>query len=236
MRATLLFARTSCLRQSIPRSGIAHHGVRTFTWTRPRQQHSFFQNAKIFFRKPPPPVKGATVCLAALSPAAFIELSEEGDNGETGEERMLQASRQELAEYVPEGLRGSRKIRRSIWKFLDTYIIEPIATGFRFLHLVIIFVPVILTIPAIWIGQRQKDKDNERSGTLWWYRFLVRSMERAGAAFIKVSRLVPRRCEPSLIAIISWDNGLLLAPMSFLNRCVSPCLTCTQMPRLTPYG
>jgi len=232
MRTTLLFARTSCLRQSIPRSGIAHHGVRTFTWTRPRQHQSFFQNAKIFFRNPPAPVKGGTACLAALSPAAFIELSEEGDDGETGEERMLQASRQELAEYVPERLRGSHKIRRSIWKFLDTYIIEPIATGFRLLHLVIIFVPVILTIPVIWIGQRQKDKDNERSGTLWWYGFLVRSMERAGAAFIKVSRLVPRRSECLLTSTTSWDNGLLLAPTSFPSRCAVPCLPCTLMPRL----
>jgi aarF domain-containing kinase len=45
---------------------------------------------------------------------------------------------------------------------------------------------VIVTIPVIWLGQRQADKDDERSGTLWWYGFLVSSMERAGAAFIKV--------------------------------------------------
>jgi len=51
---------------------------------------------------------------------------------------------------------------------------------------VIIFVPVIVAIPAIWIGDRVKDRDNERKGTLWWYGFLVSSMERAGAAFIKV--------------------------------------------------
>jgi len=101
---------------------------------------------------------------------------------------MLQASRKELDEYVPERLRGSRKIRKAIWKFLDTWIVEPIATGFRLLHLIIIFVPVIVTIPAIWLGRRQKDKDDERTGTLWWYGFLVRSMERAGAAFIKVRR------------------------------------------------
>jgi aarF domain-containing kinase len=54
------------------------------------------------------------------------------------------------------------------------------------LHLVIIFVPVIVTIPVIWIGSRNPNKDDERSGTLWWYGFLVSSMERAGAAFIKV--------------------------------------------------
>lgn len=99
---------------------------------------------------------------------------------------MLEASRKELAEQVPEYLQGSRHIRRAIWRFLDTWIVEPIATGLRLFHLMVIFVPVIITVPAIWIGSRQKDKDDERSGTIWWYGFLVSSMERAGAAFIKV--------------------------------------------------
>jgi len=98
---------------------------------------------------------------------------------------MLEASRAELREQVPKMLEHS-KIRRSIYKFLDYYIVEPIATGFRFLHLVIIFVPVILAVPVIWIGARDPHKDNERAGTIWWYGFLVASMERAGAAFIKV--------------------------------------------------
>jgi aarF domain-containing kinase len=78
---------------------------------------------------------------------------------------MLEASRKELEEQ---------------------YIVEPICTGLRFLHLVVIFVPVIVTIPALWLGQKQPGRENERSGTLWWYGFLVASMERAGAAFIKV--------------------------------------------------
>lgn len=99
---------------------------------------------------------------------------------------MLEVSRQELADTVPGWLGNSHKVRRGIWRFLDTWIIEPIATGFRFLHLIVIFVPVIITVPLIWFGQKQKERDNERSGTLWWYGFLVSSMERAGAAFIKV--------------------------------------------------
>jgi aarF domain-containing kinase len=112
---------------------------------------------------------------------------EESSNGEkTHEEAMLEASRKELDEQVPAALKNSRKYRRGIYFFIEDYIIEPIATGLRFLHLVVIFVPVIVTIPVIWLGQRQADKDNERSGTIWWYGFLVSSMERAGAAFIKV--------------------------------------------------
>jgi aarF domain-containing kinase len=99
---------------------------------------------------------------------------------------MLEASRKELDEQVPKSIQNSTKYRRGIYFFFEDYIIEPIATVFRFLHLVVIFVPVIVTIPAIWLGQRQADKDDERSGTIWWYGFLVSSMERAGAAFIKV--------------------------------------------------
>lgn len=125
---------------------------------------------------------------AALSPLAFVEIGhdESGSGEKTHEEAMLEASRKELAEQVPKSLENSKKYRRGIYFFLEDYIIEPIATGLRFLHLVIIFVPVIVTIPAIWLGARKADRDNERSGTLWWYGFLVSSMERAGAAFIKV--------------------------------------------------
>lgn len=99
----------------------------------------------------------------------------------------MAASRKELNEQVPKAIQNSKKYRRGIYFFVDMYIFEPIMTGLRFLHLAFIFIPVIVTIPAIWLGQRQPDRDNERSGTLWWYKFLVRSMERAGAAFIKVS-------------------------------------------------
>jgi aarF domain-containing kinase len=149
-------------------------------------------------------VKGGSALLAALSPVAFVQIADDDDeihngngngNGKTHEEQMLEISRQELAEYVPERLRGSRKIRRAIWRFVDGYIVEPIATGFRFLHLIIIFVPVLATVPAIWLGARVQDKDNERSGTLWWYWFLVSSMERAGAAFIKLGQWAASRTD-----------------------------------------
>ena len=124
---------------------------------------------------------------ATLSPAAFIKLSEEDhEDGNSGEQEMLKASREEIEKKVPDEIHGVKRVLRKLWVFLDLYIYEPIATGLRFLHLVIIFVPVIVTVPAIWTGRRQKDRENERSGTLWWYGFLVSSMERAGPAFIKV--------------------------------------------------
>jgi hypothetical protein len=70
------------------------------------------------------------------------------------------------------------------------YIYEPIATGLRFIQLLIIFVPAFATIPIIFVGSRDPNRDNERTGTLWWYSFLVKQMERAGPTFIKVKCLI----------------------------------------------
>jgi aarF domain-containing kinase len=108
---------------------------------------------------------------------------------------MLHASRQELKSQVPKALQNSKKWRRRLYFWLDRYIVEPTLTAVRFLHLVIIFVPVILSVPAVWIGPRVKSRDNERVGTLWWYGFLVRSMERAGAAFIKLGQWAASRSD-----------------------------------------
>lgn len=157
-----------------------------------------------------------TAGAAVLSPLAFVGIAhQESSNGEkTHEEAMLEVSRKELKEQVPKVLQHSTKYRRGIYFFIDNYIIEPIATGLRFLHLIIIFVPVIVTIPTIWLGQRQPDRDNERSGTLWWYGFLVSSMERAGAAFIKV-------CLAQLFAKVVINIPIARTMGGVQNRCVS---------------
>jgi aarF domain-containing kinase len=125
---------------------------------------------------------------ATLTPAAFVQLSEKDNEGtdNTVEGRMLAASRDELENRLSDDDVGLSRVGHIIVFFLDSYIWEPLCTGIRFVHLVLIFVPLIVGVPAIWIGRRDPEQDNERSGTLWWYRFLVRSMERAGPAFIKV--------------------------------------------------
>ena len=168
-----------------------------------------------------------------MSPLAFVEISHDkaGNGDKTHEEAMLEVSRKELAEQVPKSLEKSKKYRRSIYFFIEDYIIEPIATGLRFLHLVIIFVPVIVTIPVIWIGSRNPKKDDERSGTLWWYGFLVSSMERAGAAFIKVCvYYLPLNTSDTS----SWDNGPPLEQTSSLPRCVRSCRPSTPTLQRTP--
>ena len=177
MRTVWLFAR-SCSCQ-----GSQH--VRPSLFRAHRLPFSTFRTThKNWLRRPP--IAGP-ILLSALSPAAFIKLSEQdSDDGKTGEEHMLEASRDELKKSIPDSVHGLRRVWHKLVFVVDQYIYEPLATGFRFLHLVFIFVPVLITVPIIWFGRRDKHRDNERGGTLWWYGFLVRSMERAGPAFIKV--------------------------------------------------
>jgi aarF domain-containing kinase len=175
-----------CFRPGLPKLSTRAFTRPSATASRFRRQFATpnFKGRKILWSGAAAGAAGGAI----LSPLAFVEVAnDKSGNGEkTHEEAMLEASRKELGEQVPHALRNSSKYRRGIYFFIEDYIIEPIATGFRFLHLIIIFVPVIVTIPAIWLGSRQPDRDNERAGTLWWYGFLVGSMERAGAAFIKV--------------------------------------------------
>lgn len=128
-----------------------------------------------------------TLLISSLTPGAFLKLAEEGDGNEkTGEMQMLEASRQEIQKSVTQDARGLSRLQQSIFVFWYYYIYDPIATGLRFAHLVVVFLPVILTVPVVWLGKRLEIRKDVRSGTLWWYNYLVRSMERAGPAFIKV--------------------------------------------------
>lgn len=174
--------------------------------------------------------------LATLSPAAFVQLSEEDNGGteSTAEGRMLEASRDEIRKKVADDVHGFKRLRDSIVLCLDLYIWEPICTGLRFLHLFVIFVPVIISVPAIWIGRRNQKKDNERPGTLWWYRFLVRSMERAGPAFIKV-RLGTNDNWLNHTDDYSWDNGPLLDRIYFPLKCARLCPNFIPTHRLIPF-
>lgn len=139
----------------------------------------------------------ASTGVAALSAGAFIEISQTDNNGteQTGEHRMLEVSREEMRKAVGDHETGLLRVAHKAVLFFDLYVWEPVCTGFRFLHLLAIFVPVIITVPAIWIGKRRPERDNERSGTLWWYEFLVKAMELAGPAFIKLGQWAASRTD-----------------------------------------
>lgn len=81
---------------------------------------------------------------------------------------------------------------------LQDYIIEPLGTTKRFIVLIFLFAPVILTMPMILVGRFReggrrisKDDGGTRWGARWWYGFLVKQMERAGPTFIKVGHIYP---------------------------------------------
>ncbi|KAJ5681552.1 ABC1 family protein [Penicillium maclennaniae] len=152
------------------------------------------------------PVIGGVV-MAALAPSAFLKLAEESDGGEkTGEMQMLEASREEIRKTVPAGARGLSRLCHSLWVCWYYYVWDPIATGFRFLHLAVIFLPVVVTVPVIWAGKRIGGDSKAQSGTLWWYRFLVKAMERAGPAFIKLGQWAASRTDifpPEMCRIMS---------------------------------
>jgi aarF domain-containing kinase len=142
------------------------------------------------------------LCLGTLTTAALaLTVTQQGAEAEaeappgaadkTTEELMLaESERERRARSVPdEDCSLVRQLFRTTQLFVIDYIIEPLATGFRFVTLVAIFAPVILTVPLIYVGERVSSKSDERTGTLWWYGFLVASLERAGPTFIKVESL-----------------------------------------------
>lgn len=187
MKAILTLSRL-CLRQSLPRIKPPAVQARTY-----RTVANRFAGARSQFYRPPNNARKLLWAVAALSPAVFVQLSEKDNNGtdHTAEARMLAASREEIEKRLSDDDHGLSRVYHSIVLFLDIYIWEPVCTGIRLVYLGLIFIPVLATVPAIWIGRRQPKRDNERSGTLWWYRFLVRAMERAGPAFIKAGFLSP---------------------------------------------
>lgn len=70
---------------------------------------------------------------------------------------------------------------------LDTYLVEPLLTLRRLIHIVILFAPVMLAVPLLILGPRVREEENERCGALWWFDLLAAQMERAGPTFIKVT-------------------------------------------------
>lgn len=163
----------------------------------PRHPWSGYYGATLF----------AATAVGLLTPAGIEErargiLEDSSHPGKdsiiTSERCILEASKQEeegrRREYT-EDAQLPKRLWRTVVVFYSDWVYEPIATTLRFLRLVVIFVPVLATIPVMFVGERAPESSNERKGTLWWYLFLVNSMEKAGPTFIKV-------CQPYL----SLDN------------------------------
>ncbi|PYI31412.1 ubiquinone biosynthesis protein [Aspergillus indologenus CBS 114.80] len=137
------------------------------------------------------------------------DLAEEGDGerGKTSEMQMLEVSRREIQKKVDDEARGLSRLWQTLVLYGYRFVYDPIATGFRFVHLLIIFLPVVFTAPILCLGGNGKNREAVlSSGTIWWYKFLVRSMERAGPAFIKLGQWAASRTDifpPDLCDIMS---------------------------------
>ncbi|ORE04948.1 ABC1-domain-containing protein [Rhizopus microsporus var. microsporus] len=79
-------------------------------------------------------------------------------------------------------------------KLLDDWIIEPVLTLRRLAHILILFIPIVLTAPSVYFG-KYNPIEGERSGTLWWFDFLAKQMERAGPTFIKLAQWIASRTD-----------------------------------------
>jgi aarF domain-containing kinase len=93
--------------------------------------------------------------------------------------------------------------RRSLLYFFREWIYEPFFTFVRFVHLALLFGPVILTSPMLIVGKVERRKrlgkpvpdDADNWGAVWWYGFLVKQMERAGPSFIKLGQWAASRAD-----------------------------------------
>ncbi|KAG0173316.1 hypothetical protein DFQ29_007995 [Apophysomyces sp. BC1021] len=103
-------------------------------------------------------------------------------------------SKTEVAIATPSGYRLVRLFSR-LFKLLDDWVLEPLLTLQRLAHILLLFVPIVLSSPAILLGNRVADEEDERTGTLWWYDFLSTQMERAGPTFIKLAQWIASRTD-----------------------------------------
>lgn len=81
----------------------------------------------------------------------------------------------------------NKAIVARLQRFFLNIIWEPILTARRFIHLFVIFIPVIVSAPMLLVGKSESRYDGDRWGAVWWYDQLVFAMARAGPTFIKVS-------------------------------------------------
>lgn len=113
---------------------------------------------------------------------------------------------------------------RKLSQFWEDYFWEPLLTARRFVHLFIIFMPVLLSSPMVLIGHPEARYRGDKWGAVWWYGQLVSAMERAGPTFIKVIYICLLLNKVSIadkkIIENSLVNGRRLVPIYFLGSYV----------------
>ncbi|EKM61327.1 uncharacterized protein PHACADRAFT_83337 [Phanerochaete carnosa HHB-10118-sp] len=95
----------------------------------------------------------------------------------------------------------NRSLVSQVVCFLRDNVWEPILTTRRLVHLLILFVPVLLTSPMLLVGKPEKELGGDRWGAVWWYEFLTAQMQRAGPTFVKLGQWAASRADlfPTLL-------------------------------------
>ncbi|KAF8846016.1 ABC1-domain-containing protein [Paxillus ammoniavirescens] len=85
-------------------------------------------------------------------------------------------------------------LSRMLWLVQD-YIWEPVLTARRFIYLFYLFVPVMIMMPMLLVGNPEKRLQGDRWGAVWWYGFLVARMQAAGPTFTKLAQWAATRAD-----------------------------------------
>ncbi|KAL4241795.1 protein kinase superfamily protein [Abortiporus biennis] len=90
---------------------------------------------------------------------------------------------------------ADRSILGRIISLLRDHIWEPLLTARRFIHLLYIFIPVLVTAPMLLVGSPEESLSGDRWGAVWWYDFMTKRMERAGPTFVKLAQWAASRAD-----------------------------------------
>ncbi|KAI0347771.1 ABC1-domain-containing protein [Trametopsis cervina] len=94
-----------------------------------------------------------------------------------------------------------KSIISALFTIFNDTIWEPILTARRFVHLVILFLPVLLSAPMLLVGEPERALGGDRWGAVWWYGFMTSQMQRAGPTFVKLAQWAASRADlfPALL-------------------------------------
>lgn len=91
----------------------------------------------------------------------------------------------------PDGHQKRENLGRAIGRYWLRWVWEPLRTYIRFIELLILFTPLLATLPVALIGSR--DQNGDRMGARWWFRYTAATMTLAGPSFIKLGQWAASR-------------------------------------------
>lgn len=160
----------------------------------------------------------ALIASAAIAPLALNKSDDRPeDDPQTREQVLYEISQQQQKEDQLQKYhsidtddddyeQGSKYSLSRLLYLGHTYVVEPISTIIRFLHLVFLFAPVILSMPMVFLGPTKSygtkspdkltsNESYERRGAELWFRYLAWTMEMAGPSFIKLGQWAASRTD-----------------------------------------